>query len=315
MKKLTALILVLVLGLSVLAFAQAEWIPEKEIQCIVPFAAGGGSDLLTRKIQEYIELPVSLVPINVEGGSGLVGAQKCADSSPDGYTILAHNPMNLIAQGLTGTNNLWKELTLLAFVVDDWCVVSTNKETGWKTVEDFQTFAKEHPQEVKWGVTGSGITMADTYRSIAALDVDCTVVPYDGGQQTRSALLGNHIQIEMSTSSDIAAYVASGDVIPLFVIASARCPSLPNIPTMLELGYNVDTGAPRAYYAPGNLDEEAKVYLEAKLKEVCEDPDFVKDCANMGFVVQFVGSEEGTVRCTNWFEANLPIFKELGFVN
>lgn len=313
MKKLVALVLALIMVLGVCMTAQAEWTPEKEIKCIVPFAPGGGSDLLTRKIMEYIELPQQMVAVNIEGGAGLVGAQETAKAAPDGYTILAHNPMNLIAQGLTGANDLWKELTLLAFVVDDWCVVSTNKESGWKNVDDFKAYAAEHPGELKWGVTGSGITMADTYRAIDALGVDVTVVPYDGGSQTRSALLGNHIQLEMSTSSDIAAYVASGDVVPLFVIAPVRCPSLPEVPTMLEMGYNVDTGAPRAYYAPGNLDAEALAYLEGKLKDVCENPDFVADCAAMGFVVQFVGSEEGTARCHNWFDSNLQIFKDLGF--
>ena len=292
--------------------SDAQWVPEREIQCIVPFAPGGGSDILTRTIMEYIDLPKGMVAINIEGGAGLVGAQECANADADGYTILAHNPMNLIAQGLTGTNNLWKELNLLAFVVDDWCVVSTNKTSGWKSVEEFAAYAKEHPGEVKWGVTGSGITMADTLRAIKALDIECTVVPYDGGSNTRAALLGNHIQIEMSTSSDVANYVASGDVVPLFVIASVRCPSLPDVPTMLELGYEVDTGAPRAYYAPAGLDQKVLTYLEGKLKDVCDNKDFVKDCADQGFVVQFVGSKEGTERMQNWYDSNLPVFKEYG---
>ena len=313
MKKTWALLLVLAMALSLITPALAEWAPEKEIKCIVPFAPGGGSDILSRTLIDYIDLPVEMVIVNIEGGAGLVGAQECAAADPDGYTILAHNPMNLIGQGLTGTSDLWEELTMLAFIVDDWTVVSTNKETGWTNIDDFVAYATENPGEVKWGVTGSGITVADTYNAIASLGTECTVVPYDGGAESRAALLGNHIQIEMSTSSDIAAYVASGDVIPLFVIAPERCPSLPDIPTMVELGYDVDTGAPRAYFAPGDLDPEALAFWEEKFEEVCENPDFVQACADLGFVVQYVGSEEGTKRMQNWFESKLPTFIELGF--
>ena len=310
MKKWSILAL-LILAIAVCGVAQAEWVPQKEIQCIVPFAPGGGSDILTRKIMEYIDLPFPMVAVNVEGGAGLVGAEQCAQAAPDGYTILAHNPMNLIGQGLTSGRTLWKDLTLLGFVVDDWCVVATNKDTGWKNLDEFVAYAKEHPGEVKWGVTGTGVTMADSYRSAQALGVECNIIPYDGGSATRSALLGNHIQIEMSTSSDIAAYVASGDEIPLFVISTVRCPSLPEIPTMIELGYNIDTGAPRAYYAPANLDPEALAYLEAKLQEVCENESFVQDCANMGFVVRFVGHDEGVERMNQWFDGLKVVFDNL----
>lgn len=291
---------------------QASWNPEKEIKCIVPFAPGGGSDILTRTIMKYIDLPVDMVAVNVEGGAGLIGAQETANSKADGYTILAHNPMNLIAQGLTGNNNLWEELTMISFVVDDWTVVSTNTQTGWKSVEDFVSYAKEHPEEVKWGITGSGITMADSIRAMEGLDIDCTIVPYEGGSDTRSALLGNHIQIEVATSSDIRSYVESGDVVPLFVIAPNRCPFLEDVPTLIDLGVNVDSGAPRAYFAPPGLGEDELEYLEGKLEEVCQNEEFVKACEDLGFVVQFVGSEEGTALMKKWYDANLPIFEEYG---
>ncbi len=286
------------------------WVPEKEIKCIIPFGPGGGSDILTRTIMQYIDLPVNMVAVNVEGGAGLIGAQEVANSPADGYTILAHNPMNLISQGLTGNNNLWEELTMISFIVDDWTVVSTNKETGWASVEDFVEYAQSNPGAIKWGITGAGITMADSIRAMNGLDIDCTIVPYEGGAETRTALLGNHIQIEVSTSSDIRSYVESGDVVPLFVIAPNRCPFLEDVPTLLDLGINVDSGAPRAYFAPPGLGQEELKYLDNKFKEVCENEDFVQACEELGFVVQYVGSEDGTKMMKTWYDSNLPIFEE-----
>jgi tripartite-type tricarboxylate transporter receptor subunit TctC len=298
-------------GEEILEKQTDAWVPTKEIKCIVPFAPGGGSDILTRTIMDHIELPVNMVAINVEGGAGLVGAEQAATSAADGYTILAHNPMNLIAQGLTGTNELWNELTLLAFIVDDWTVVSTNKESGWKTVDDFVEAAKKSPNTIKWGVTGSGITMADSIRALKGLEVECTVVPYDGGADTRAALLGNHIQVELSTSSDIRSYVESGDVIPLFVIGTVRCPFI-DVPTLLELGVDVTSGAPRAYFAPPNTDESIVSFYTETFDKLCKDEKFVESCADLGFVVSFVDSKTGTEMMNTWYEANLPIFEEEG---
>ena len=144
--------------------SKEEWKPTQDIQCIVPFAPGGGSDLLTRKIIEYVNIGVNLVAVNVEGGAGLVGAEQAASEEADGYTILAHNPMNLISQGLTGTSDVWQRLEPLAFVVDDWTVLYTSKDTGWTSMDDFVNYAKEHPTEVKWGFTSAPVTTADSYR-------------------------------------------------------------------------------------------------------------------------------------------------------
>ena len=90
MKKTLVLLLILVMTLSLAAPAFAEWVPDKEIKCIVPFGPGGGSDILSRTLIEYMDLPVDMVVVNIEGGAGLVGAQETAVAEPDGYTILAH---------------------------------------------------------------------------------------------------------------------------------------------------------------------------------------------------------------------------------
>lgn len=291
---------------------EASWVPEKEIKAIIPFGPGGGSDILTRTIMKYMDLPVDMVALNIEGGAGLIGAQETANAKADGYTILAHNPMNLISQGIAGNNDLWEELTLLSFIVDDWTVVSTNVETGWKSVDDLVDYAKKNPNDIKWGITGTGIIMADSIRAMEGLNIEATIVPYEGGAATRAALLGNHIQIEVATSSDIRAYVESGDVIPLFVIAPNRCPFLENVPTLIDLGINVDSGAPRAYFAPPGLRQEQLEYFDNKFKEVSENEEFVKACEELGFIVQFVGSKEGTETMQKWYDANLPIFEKYG---
>ena len=294
--------------------AEAEaWVPEKDIECIVPFAAGGGSDLLTRKIIDYTELDVNMVAVNIEGGGGLVGAEEAALAEADGYTLLAHNPMNLLGQALTGNSTVWEELTPVAFVIDDWTILCANKSSGWASMEDFVAAAKE--SEMKWGLTSAAITIADSYRVMSGLGINCSLVPYDGGSETISALMGNHINVALMTASESTAYIESGDFVPLGVIGTGRCPSLPDTPTMLELGVEVDTGAPRAYFVPSGCSDEVVAYYDEMLREICEDQAFVDDMAAMGFTVSYTGAEEGQALMEKWYESLKPVFEEYGLAN
>lgn len=290
----------------------APWAPAEDVECIVPFAPGGGSDLLTRKIIEYADMGVNMVAVNVEGGGGLVGAEQAAEAEADGLTILAHNPMNLLAQGLTGNSDVWKELTPLAFVVNDWTILVTNAKSGWKNVDEFAAYAKEHPGEVKWGLTSAAVTVADSYRAMEGLGIECTLVPYDGGAETISALMGDHTQVMLATASECTPYIESGDFIPLFAIGSTRCPALPDTPTLVDLGIDVDTGAPRAYFAPAGVSDEVVNYYDQMLKEICEDPQFVADLADMGFTVSYTGAKEGKELMQKWYDGLKPVFEEYG---
>ena len=114
--------------------------PTSPITVIIPYSPGGGSDILTRKIMEYIELPNNqkLVAVNVEGASGFTGAMQAFNSKNDGYTILAHNPMDVVSYSLSGTTDveLWDELETVCGIVDDFNVLVTNPQSGWTTLEE-----------------------------------------------------------------------------------------------------------------------------------------------------------------------------------
>ena len=123
--------------------------PTAPISCIVPYAAGGGSDTLTRTIMKVIRLPNNgqIVAVNVEGASGYTGCLQAAKSAPDGYTILAHNPMDVVGYTLSQSTNeaLYQDMALICTVVDDYGVILTNKEAGFKSLEEVAAYAKDHP--------------------------------------------------------------------------------------------------------------------------------------------------------------------------
>ena len=293
--------------------------PTKPIQVIVPFAPGGGSDIITRAIMKYIELPnnQNLVAINVEGASGYIGAQQAANSKNDGYTILAHNPMDLASYSLskTATQELYKDMELICNVVNDFNVISTSKNTGWKSIEDVIDYINANPNEnIKWGVTGSkNSNFGDTLRVAQAYKIDknVTIVPYDGGAASKTALMGGHIKLEMNTASDIRSSVASGDAVPLLVIGSKRATLLPDVPCTAELGIDITTAKPRGYYAPKGTDPEIIKILADSIKKVTENPEFVKTIEDLGLEVNYVEGKDIQPDIEVWANDLIPVFEQM----
>ncbi|MGH4039099.1 MAG: Bug family tripartite tricarboxylate transporter substrate binding protein [Sphaerochaeta sp.] len=323
MKKLGLLLMTLLLTTTTL-FAngsgeqqetvQADY-PTKNVQCIIPYSPGGGSDILTRTIMKYIEMDKPLVAINVDGAGGMIGCMQAFNSPNDGYTILAHNPMDVVSYSLSGQTDieLWSELETICNVVSDFNVISTNKQSGWTTIEEMVEYAKANPGEIKWGVTGAQtVNMADTERIVAALGIsdDVILVPYDGGSASKTALLGNHIQVETNSSSDIRSSVDSGDCIPLMVVSDKRIQALPDVITTVEKGINVSTAKPRGYYAPKGTPQYVIDYLANAIKVVTEKPEFATTVNNLGLQVDFMTGPESLEKVAGWVEEVKPFFSQ-----
>jgi len=320
MKKLALIVLAIVLSSSLFAAGATEKavvkFPSEPIQCIIPYSPGGGSDILTRAIMQYIEMDQPLVAVNIEGAGGMIGAMEAYHSKNTGYKILAHNPMDVVSYTLSGQTDiaLWSEFETICFVVDDFNVVSTNKQSGWKTLEEMVAYAKANPGKIKWGVTGSQtVNMADTVRIVDGLGLTglITLVPYDGGAASKTALMGNHIQVETNSSSDIRSSVKSGDTIPLMSVSSERPKALPNVPTTLEKGIQVTTSKPRGYYAPKGTPQEAIDYIANAIKKVVANPEFVKTVEGLGLQANFVDGKAGHDKVAAWVTELTPFFKKL----
>ena len=292
--------------------------PTKPVNVIVPFAPGGGSDVLTRSMMEYLKLPnnQNFIAVNVDGAAGYIGCQQVFNSANDGYTLLAHNPMDVVSYTLGGTTDveLYKELELVCGIADDFNFLVTNKESGWKTLDEVVNYVKAHPGEVKVGNTGSmNCNMADCLRVLDALGIkdDVTVVPYNSGADNKVANMGNHVQLSVNTGADIQASVEAGDEIPLLAISDRRSKSLPDVPCTKELGYDVVTTKPRGLYAPkGTSADKIKVINDA-VAEVCANEDFQKKVLSLGLEVHYVSGEELQNKIDGWVEEIKPVFKEM----
>lgn len=313
MKKISA-ILIVVITLAVISascLAAFESYPEQPIKVIIPFNPGGGSDILTRSVEKYIQLGQPLVFIYIPGAGGLIGAMEGYRGKPDGYTILAHNANNVVSQYLSDATDvmLWRELETICDLVQDHTILTTHPGTGWTTFEEVLEYARANPRKLRWGVTGArGLSAVNMLMVQEATGVEYQMVPYDGGAATRAALLGGHIDVETTTVSDARAVIESGDVIPVAVLDDTRSPFLPDVPTLMEIGVDVIAYQPRSYYAPPGTPKEIVDKLAVAFEEVSKNEGFIKDMEELYLAVVYRGPEDSFKTAEGMYEDWQPIF-------
>jgi tripartite-type tricarboxylate transporter receptor subunit TctC len=322
MKKTLVVIASLALLTASVVFAQARrGYPTKPVTCIIPYAPGGGSDVLTRAVMKAIKLPNGqpLVGTNIEGAAGYTGAMNLFNKAKDGYNIMTHNPADLLAYALSGQDKLplYSQLETVALVVSDYNLVCTNKtfasRNNIKTIEDVVAYLKANPTvKLRWGTVGqTTINMIDTKRIAQALGIENRIVfvPYDGGANSRTASLANEIQLETCTASEIPGVVASGDNIPLLVVNGTRIRAYPTVPSTVEKGIKVSTAKPRGYFAPKGTPSAVLKELSDALRAVTQDPEFVSLMENnLKFDVNYMDGPAAKAMMAAWYKELKPYY-------
>lgn len=294
--------------------------PTKDVQIIVPYAPGGGSDNLVRGVMQHLDLGATTVAVNVEGAAGYIGALQGFNSANDGYTIMTHNEMDLISYSMSGQaqEDLYKDLEYICDVVTDYNLLCTSPSTGWTTVQDAIDYIDANPGKVIVGCTGSNnVNYGTTMELLKAMGVydKVTIVPYDGGAASETALQGDHIQLEVNSLADTSSYIAAGTNVPLLVCNDKRIDSHPDLPCTVEAGYDVTYGKPRGFFAPAGTDPATLQYISGKMKEVCEDPDFVEAMSNLGFTVAYVDGPAAKERALAWADSLTPVFADMAKIS
>lgn len=323
MKKALSLILALLMTLALAGCGGssgggggANGYPKKDVQIVIPYAPGGGSDNLVRGTMQYLDLGATTVAINVEGASGYIGALQGFNSANDGYTIMTHNEMDLISYSMSGQAevDLYKDLEYICDVVTDYNLLCTSPDTGWTTAQEAIDYINANPGTVTVGCTGSNnVNYGTTMELLKAMGVydKVTIVPYDGGAASETALQGNHIQLEVNSLADTASYIAAGTNIPLLICNDSRIDAYPDLACTVESGFDVTYGKPRGFFAPKGTDPEILSYISGKMKDVCDKPEFVEAMANLGFTVAYVDGPEAKERTLAWAESLTPVFEEM----
>ncbi|MDM0032017.1 tripartite tricarboxylate transporter substrate binding protein [Variovorax sp. J22P271] len=288
--------------LTSLAFshpAAAQAFPTKKpIRLIVPFAAGGGTDVISRVLGAGIgaELHQTVIVENKPGAGTLIGSDYVAKSAPDGYTLLMATFAHAVNPSLL-TKLPYNQATAfapLSLVGESPNVLVVRPEHAVKSVADLVAYAKANPGKLSYGSFGNGTSAhlaGELFKSLAK--VDLTHVPYRGSAPALTDLLGGQIDMMFTTTASVAPYIASGKLRALAVTSPQRSSALPNVPTVAESGVpGYVAQSWYGLYAPAGTPRDVVMQLNAAIRKAASSETFRKRIEDEGLVVRASPPEE-----------------------
>jgi len=281
------LLLIAVLAIAGPAVSQDKF-PSKPITVIVPFSAGGSTDLLARAVEKIWPKysPQPMVIVNKPGGGGVVGTEFVVRSKPDGYTLFlgygsGHDVVMPHLQKMP--YDPFKDLAAVARLSIHSVVICTGAKSEFSTLKDMIAWAKKEGKPVTSSVsTKAGAVDITTTALGKAAGINIVTVPFAGGADAVTTLAGGHVMLGGGHPSEVMPHIKAGRFKPLAVALPERDPSLPNVPTFREQGVDVYTwGSIKGVAAPAGTPKDVVEYLETTLKKVCEDAEFKKIMADL----------------------------------
>jgi tripartite-type tricarboxylate transporter receptor subunit TctC len=260
--------------------------PTKPIQIIVPWGAGGRTDINARMFAsvapKYLGQPV--VVVNKAGGGSVIGGKYVADADPDGYTLLAITP---------GTNVfpvIFKQAPYDTFDFDpigqigsSTMAIASKADRPWSNVQKLISYAKSHPGEVTYACVALKAPQLGFLRWADRAGLEFKHVPVGNDAEAVEAALGGHVDIAMTSSvATIISHVNANNLNALMVFAEKRDKNLPNTPTAVEIGYDVVASPFTGIAGPKGLPPEVLQKLRTVFKQVIEDADFIKVMKRIG---------------------------------
>ncbi|MBP1852764.1 tripartite tricarboxylate transporter substrate binding protein [Rhizobium halophytocola] len=270
--------------------AIAEY-PEKPIEIVVGYSAGGGTDVMARTVAKFMEKELgngaSVIVKNMPGAGGQIGFTEVAHAAPDGYTLGTFNlPAALALTKDREADYKADSFTYLANFVDDPNTIVVSASSEFKTLDDLLASAKEDPGSITFGLSSLGGNDHFAANMMAdASSVEFTLVPFKGAAMARTALLGGHVAAGTMALSQTTEF--KDDLRVLAVLSKERSPFRADVPTAKELGYDVNMSSLRGIVGPAGIPPEVAKKLQAVLTAVNNDADFQKTMADQGNPMAF----------------------------
>lgn len=276
-------------GLATTAAQAQPAFPSRPLSIIVPFAAGGATDILARIVGQALstEIGQSVIIENRPGAGGNIGGQLAAKANPDGHTLF---------MGAVGTHAInpslykkmpydpIKDLAPLTRVANVPNLLVANPQQPFKTVQELIAYAKAHPGKVNFGSSGNGTSIhlsGEMFSHMAKVDI--VHVPYKGSAPAMNDLLGNQIAIMFDNMPSALQYVRAGKLNALGVTSAKRSPELPNVPTIAEAGVpGYEASSWFGLFVPAATPAPVQAKLHAALVKVLAQPDVKKRMADQG---------------------------------
>jgi tripartite-type tricarboxylate transporter receptor subunit TctC len=292
------------LGRGALLFALAAWAlsawpidqvraayPERLVRIVVPFAPGGGTDVIARALAQEMEkdLDQSVIIENKPGAGTIIGTQSVATSEADGYTLLMGTFANAVNPSLYAKlpYEPHKDFAPVALVARSYNIVVVNAKSQVNSIPELIAAAKAEPDKLSYGTYGTGTSAhlaGELFKSLAK--VNLTTVPYKGASPAITDLLGGQIQVMFTTVASAASLIEAGQLRALAVTSAERSPAFPDLPTVAEAG--VQGYAAESWYglfAPAKTPPEIIDRLNKSAAKAVQSEAFKRLSVSEGLVL------------------------------
>ncbi len=278
--------------------AFADDYPSRTIKMVVPYSAGGPTDLAARKVAELLgpKLGQSVVVENRGGAGGLPGTEAVANAKPDGYTLLvgATGPLVVSPSIKKLRYDVNKDLQPVAEIWRSSQLLAVHPKLGVKTLAQFVDYAKKNPGKVTIGTAGNG-TLPHLLLVLmnGEAGIKLVHVPYRGTAAVLPNVLGGQIDAIIGDAAVIAPNIKSGALVPIAVTAPERSTLLPNVPTMAESGYpKLVAESWYGLMAPAGVPADAMKKLVPAVQAALADPAFQAALKKQGATVVATSPEK-----------------------
>jgi tripartite-type tricarboxylate transporter receptor subunit TctC len=269
-----------------LAFAQAY--PAKPIRLIVPFPAGGGTDIITRELANKMQAyGYTFVIDNKPGTGGNIGVDAAAKSPADGYTLVMGQTSNLAINPSLYSKLPYdsvKDLAPVSLVASSPLVIVASAVSPFTTLADVVKESRAHPGSINFASSGNGTVAhlaAESFQRAAGIKL--THIPYKGASQGATDVISGQVQLYVSSIPTLLGHIQSGKMRPIAVTSLKRVDDLPQVPTIAESGYKgFDAVTWFGILAPANTPKDVVAKLNADINKALKDPELRKKMEAQG---------------------------------
>ena len=279
--------------------AASSWKPEKEIKVIIPFNAGGSSDVACRILVEYMNKysEADFVVENLPGSAGQVGMEACAAANPDGYTIVSIPTGWFMSYALGNVDKTYSDYTPVTIWADSSMALVVNSKSGYDSYSDFIEAAKSKKLLIG-GVAGTLPTLAEyVMAKQEGFEFSFTDME-EKAKQTE--LLSNRVDAYVDAFASIEQYLESGDFNCLALYSNVKLEGYEEIPSLQELGYDFDTdflSQRYSFWGPKDMDADAVLYINNVVKQASEDPECKKALEDLFYSPSWMEVNEYNAYC------------------
>lgn len=319
---LIVLSIVLCFCITIFSFAAVvDWskYPEKTVHLIHPSNPGGGDDLIIQTFKPFLEkyLGTDVVSVYKQGAGMMVAwGYIVNETEPDGYTLGMSKALDFSVTEIMRKEEKehnWEDIVPLYNLVIDPNILIVKGDSPINTLDDYIQYCKDNPRMITLSSTSVG---GDDWLAVKLLEkaagIECIVVPYESDSYVIQSLLGGHIESSILNVGGVAAILGDGRAKPLVVFAEKRVDSLPDVPTAVELGYNVIEGSARGFAFLKGTPIEAIEIMEKALHDAANDPGFLEKAKEIGLNIVPMNKEDYANFMNSKLEEYKILFKELG---